>query len=185
MSLYVLQSVVRRPLWPVAALVCVFAAGFYTASDGLSVIGQRHDVAELGRRLEKYVAPDGATVAIVDTHWRFGQPENHELTAQITADWPAKTRDRFWAFPDLEQGDREIHIGSKDFKLFVGRFGPDPKIFFPWRRHKIVASSQLALNPEQGYAPVTRILWLTELKGGQMRIDDQKTGMLEQFPWSR
>lgn len=93
-------GVVSRRWWAIPVILLGFTVGSVTVADVWGAIRERQTVTTMGTALEPRVAAtEGLTVAVVSLPERpLGPRRQLELTARLTANWPAQLRERFWAY---------------------------------------------------------------------------------------
>ena len=100
LNIYLLLSVLRPRMWWIVGPLCGFLAGYFTLMTAVPTIHELHKVASWGKSLERYVSPEGLTVAVFDdvkTPDGMEFTRDYELTARLIASWPREKQIRFWA----------------------------------------------------------------------------------------
>ena len=93
-------GLVQRRFWAVPIILLGFVAGHAAFTEAWSAVQEQRKMSALGEALQPYVSSsDGYTVAVVALPERtLGPRRQWELTARLSATWPAELRRKFWAY---------------------------------------------------------------------------------------
>jgi hypothetical protein len=184
MGLALLSLLMRRRFWKILPAVIGLVAVYYIASDGLLAMHERQAVEQLGDQLESYVPMDGLTVAFVDRKWRYPRgraPNENELVARLTMNWPDEQREHFWAYAGSGPTFYDSHSSSANLREggVVEPFGSDPRLSRPWR-DRIAVRATDASRPQgaptlpitaPGAERITRMLFVHEENDGGIHVE--------------
>lgn len=146
-TVLLIRSFAREKLTAVVIAILALVCGYVAVDEARRELQRAAQTRASGRALHTMLTPEGINVAFFvyeapDTRRAWVTERSYELTAALTADWPTKDRNRFWAWA-ARHGQYEV---------------PNPP-----------ADLGVALRAVLRSGPVAKFLWVSVDENGRMR----------------